>query len=806
MNDKQADNPTVDIEIDGKSLSATPGEMIIEVADKAGIVIPRFCYHKKLSIAANCRMCLVEVENAPKPMPACATPVMKDMRVFTRSKKTIAYQKAVMQFLLINHPLDCPICDQGGECELQDLSMGYGSDVSNYTLGKRTVKDEDIGPLIATDLTRCIQCSRCVRFGEEITGMKELGMLSRGEHAEISTFLHQHVDSEMSGNVIDLCPVGALTSKPFRYKARAWEMQQHESIAPHDCVGSHVNVHVRFNEVMRVVPRENEAINEVWLSDRDRFSYEALSSEDRLTSPMIKRDGDWEKVDWSEALKAAAKKIKAVVKKQGPKAFGALASPCATTEEFYLLQDLMHGLGSFNVDHRLRQCDFAHQRDIGDYPGLNCSLEQISLADVILIVGSDLRQEQPIIHHRVRQASLKGAHVFVINPAVFKMNMSLKGEFIANILDLPTLFAELAKGVSDATPDKPLGESATTLFSSLSPQKGLMTAAKALCKAKNPVVLAGQIAINHPQASLLYRFIEIIGTLTHAAGGYMTDGANTTGAWLAGAVPHRGPGGQENLDPGLDAKQMLGERTALGAYLLLNVEPELDCAYGSQALDHLNNAECVVALSTFMGEGIKQCADIILPIAAFTETSGTFINAMGDWQSFKGAVKPKGDARPAWKVLRVLANFLGLKGFDYASSDAVLNRFKAELAKEKKPLQDNRGDLPAQLPSQQQSISRLATVPLYAGDALVRRANALNQTNAAKGEQVVRLSPTLATSLGFKAGGMLLISQNKAHGIRLPLVIDDTLPDKTVLVPMGLSITAALGEGFSELTLMEVNN
>ena len=804
MNDKTLDNPTIDIEIDGKKLSAAKGQMIIEVADKEGIIIPRFCYHKKLSIAANCRMCLVEVENAPKPMPACATPVMQDMKVFTTSKKTIAYQKAVMQFLLINHPLDCPICDQGGECELQDLSMGYGEGVSDYTLGKRAVKDENIGSLIATDLTRCIQCSRCVRFGEEIAGIKELGMEGRGEHAEIRTFLKGSVSSEMSGNVIDLCPVGALTSKPFRFKARAWEMQQYESVAPHDCVGSNINIHVRFGQVMRVVPLENEAINEVWLSDRDRFSYEALHSEDRLTSPMIKRDGDWEKVDWVEAFEYASKKLKGIIDKEGAKSLGALASPSSTTEEFYLLQDLMHALGSFNVDHRLRQFDFSHQTSIGDYPGLNCKLSDINEADVILIIGSDLRQEQPIIHHRVRQAVRNGAKVFVINPAKFLMRFDVADMFIANINDLPKRLAEYVKCLSDEMPDKPLGESGTKLFASLSPENELVLAAKALANAKNPVVLAGQIALNHPQASAMYSFVEIIGTHVNASGGYMTEGANTAGAWLAGAIPHRGPGGQENLDPGLNAKQMLGERTSLKGYLLLNVEPDLDCAYGSQVLDHLKNAECVIAMSAFMGEGIKQCAEVIFPVAAFTETSGTFINAMGDWQSFKGAVKPKGDARPAWKVLRVLANFLQLEGFDYASSEDVLARFKAELDKDKKPLVDYRGILPLQFSDAQQQLQRLATVPLYATDALVRRAKSLSQTQDFRQEQCVRMSSILAKSLGFNKGVELLVEQNKGHGVKLILKIDERLPDKTVLIPMGMRLTCALGEAFDELKLMEV--
>ena len=804
MSDDMQEKPGVDLEIDGKTVTAAPGEMIIEVADREGFIIPRFCYHKKLSIAANCRMCLVEVENAPKAMPACATPVMKDMKVFTKSKKTIAYQKAVMKFLLINHPLDCPICDQGGECELQDLSMGYGADVSNYTLPKRVVKDENIGPLIATDLTRCILCSRCVRFGKEIAGIKELGIEGRGEESEIRTFLNESVNSEMSGNVIELCPVGALTSKPYRFKARAWEMQQYSSIAPHDCVGSNISVHVRFDEVMRVVALENEAINEVWLSDRDRFSYEGLNSALRITTPMIKRDGDWEKVSWNKAFEYVSQKFKEILKHHGPKMLGALASPSSTTEEFYLLQDLMHAMGSFNVDHRLRQCDFSHQNNIGDYPGLNCSLDTISHADVILIVGSDIRQEQPIIHHRIRQATLRGAKVFLLNPADFKVYFDPAETFVANIGDLPRLLADFAKCVSDYVPDKPLGESGVHLFESLTPKSLVKKAAKALCSAKNPVVLAGQIASNHPHASILYSLVEIIGNLTEASGGYLTAGANTAGAWLAGAIPHRGPGGQANLDPGLDAKQMLGDRTSLKGYLLLNIDPELDCAYGYQSLQHLENADCVVAMSMFMEEGISRCADVILPIAAFTETSGTFINAMGDWQSFKGCVKPKGEARPAWKVLRVLANFLELEGFDYISSEAVLTRFKTELEKDKKPLEDSRGTLPDSLPPLQSLLQRLATVPAYASDALVRHSMPLQDTEDYKESCFIRMSEGLASSFGFRAGAEILVEQNKGKGVTLTLKIDNRLPDKTVQIPMGIRLTAALGEAFDHLNLMEV--
>ena len=652
----------IEIEIDGQSLKAKPNQMVIQVADEAGIYIPRFCYHKHLTVAANCRMCLVEVEKSPKTLPACATPVMPGMKVFTRSPKALAAQKAVMEFLLINHPLDCPICDQGGECELQDLSLGFGSADSNYNEGKRAVKDKDIGPLISTEMTRCIQCTRCVRFGDEIAGLRELGATGRGEHMEIGTYVEHAIQSEVSGNIIDLCPVGALTSKPFRFTARAWELQQFPTISAHDCIGSNIYAHTRNGKVMRVVPRENKGLNETWISDRDRFAYEALYHADRLTVPHIRVGNTWQETDWQTALEFAAEGLQKVIAANGAEQVGALASPNSTVEEFYLLQKLLRQLGSSHIDHRLRQTDFADQDAMPLFPGLGASLAELENADVILLVGSNIQKEQPMASLRVRKAFRKGASIISVNMLDYRFNFDVVEKYIV----APHDFLD-----------------------------GLTHAANSnyLANGKKVHIILGALALNHPDAAHIRKCVTEIAERCNGVVSILTEGANAAGAWLAGAIPHRLAAGQADAKAGLNARALF--TIPRQAYLLLNVEPELDCAEPVTAMRALERAEFVVSFSVFDSAALRHVAKVIFPVAPFTETSGTFVNAAGDWQSFRGVATAVGESRPAWKVLRVMGNLLQAEGFEYNSSEDVLEELKACLKSPPAPFSKGGGFLQA---------------------------------------------------------------------------------------------------------------
>ncbi|MBI2379664.1 MAG: NADH-quinone oxidoreductase subunit G [Gammaproteobacteria bacterium] len=773
----------VNIEIDGVKLEAEPGSMLIEAADKAGIKIPRFCYHKKLSVAANCRMCLVEVAKAPKALPACATPVNEGMVVFTASERARVAQKSVMEFLLINHPLDCPICDQGGECELQDISVGYGKDVSRFTEGKRAVRDKDIGPLVATDMTRCIHCTRCVRFGTEIAGMREMGATGRGEHMEIGTFIEKSVDSEVSGNIIDLCPVGALTSKPFRFSARAWELNQADSVAPHDCLGTNVHVHQRRSQVMRVVPRENEGINEVWISDRDRFAYEALNGKNRLTQPMLKRDGQWVETDWQTALEHVANSLKAIPAEQ----LGALVSPNATAEEAYLAAKLMRDLGSNNVDHRLRRADVSTQNAEGLFPALGLAIAELENLDACLLVGSNLRKEVPLAALRLRKATRNGK-IAVVNPAEFDFNFKIAEHIVADGLNLAAELAGIAKAL--VTDPAALAADAAEALANVVPTAAQAHAAELLKAGEKKAVILGHLAQNHPAYGQILGLAQLIASLSGASCGVLTEGANSAGATIAGAVPHRAAGGRSLVKPGLAAKDMLS--AGLKAFVLMSVEPELDSADGAAALKALNNAEFVVSLSAFNDGAARDYADVLLPVAAFTETSGSFVNVEGLWQSFAAVVPAKGEARPAWKVLRVLGNLLNLKGYDYVSSEDVAAELKA--------LADSAtvhaGSIKlAAVNGAGEGLVRLGEVPLYAADALVRRAPALNKT-ADAATAVAGLAPALAAQLGVADGDKVRVRQGEAQ-VELPVNVDDRLPAKTVLV----SSQAALGSLFGALSV-----
>ncbi len=658
---------TVTIEVDGRQLTARPGQMLIDVTDAAGIRIPRFCYHKKLSIAANCRMCLVEVERAPKPLPACATPVADGMKVHTRSPIALAAQKGTMEFLLINHPLDCPICDQGGECELQDVAMGYGADASRYVEEKRVVKDQDIGPLVATDLTRCIHCTRCVRFGAELAGVRELGATGRGEHMRIGTFVARSVDSELSGNVIDLCPVGALTSKPFRYQARAWELSQADGVAPHDCVGSNIHFHIRGGSVMRVVPRENEAVNEVWISDRDRFSYEGLDR-DRLDRPMVKDGGQWVAVDWSAALERAATALRAAGSD-----LRTLVSPGATLEELYLAQKLTRGLGSPHVDHRLRQADFRGDAADPQLPWLGQPFAELEGNAATLLVGSDVRKDQPLLGLRLRKAVRRGGRVAAINPVDFDLGFEVAVSCAARPSAMLAALAGVAKALGAA------GAGATArLIASARPDARQEAIAALLKGGGRKAVLLGPLAVAHPDFSLLRALAADVAAACGATPGVLPEGANGTGAVLAGALPHRLPGGATAQPAGEGVGQMLAQPRK--AVLLLGIEPDLDLANPRSAVDSLRGSGTVVALTAFRSAALDVCAEVQLPIAGFGETSGTFVNAQGDWQGFAGAVAPPGQARPAWKVLRVLGNLAGLEGFEYDSSGQVCDEVRGAAA------------------------------------------------------------------------------------------------------------------------------
>ncbi len=765
----------IEIEIDGKKLTAKPDQMVIQVADEAGIYIPRFCYHKHLSIAANCRMCLVEVEKSPKALPACATPVMPGMKVFTKSAKTIEAQRAVMEFLLINHPLDCPVCDQGGECELQDLSMGYGASQSHYNECKRAEPDLDLGSLIATEMTRCIFCTRCVRFGTEIAGMREMGGTYRGEHTEIGTFVKHAMQSEVSGNIIDLCPVGALTSKPYRFTARAWELQQASGVSPHDCLGSNLNVHTLSGVVKRVAARENNDINLTWLSDRDRFGYTGLEHPDRLEEPMVRSEGKWMPVDWQYAFEMAADGLHAVLNECGADKLGALASPNATLEEFYLLQKIMRALGSSHVDHRLRETDTADQAAMPLFPGLGTSVAALDTCDAVLLIGSNIQKEQPVAALHLRKAVSRGASVCVVNPVDYDFNFAVAAKHIVAPHDMVHTLETLVP----------------TLVQQL---KGKQSAR----------IILGALAMHHEHASSIRALAHKIADLSGAKAGVLTDGANGAGAWLAGAVPHRHTGGEPFNLPGASAHEMLAK--ARKGYILLNVEPDKDLANTAQAVDALKQAKFVVALSMYRNPILEAHADVILPIAAFTETAGTFVNTSGVWQSFTGVARPFGSSRPAWKILRVLGNFLKLDGFDYESAEAITHEVKSQI--EKAPALV-RADfkLNVKEPQDKHRLSRIGEIPIYATDSLVRHALPLQDIQeAVEGEiAVIRVHAETAAQCGLKDGDRARVSQ-QSHAVELPVRIDARIPAGAVWVAGGIAETSLLGNLFGDVTLSKVTH
>ncbi|HKD53487.1 MAG TPA: NADH-quinone oxidoreductase subunit NuoG [Steroidobacteraceae bacterium] len=711
----------INIVVDGVPLKAHKGETVIRVTDRSGIYIPRFCYHERLTIPANCRMCLVDIEKAPKPLPACATPVTEGMKVSTKSPRAVDAQRAVMEFLLINHPLDCPICDQGGECELQDLAVGFGRDVSRYNEGKRSVADENLGPLIATDMTRCIQCTRCVRFTEEIAGTQELGMIGRGEHTEVRTYIQSTVNHELSGNVIDLCPVGALVSKPFRFTGRAWEMSSVPLVAPHDPVGSNLYGHVLRGRLMRVVPRENESINEIWLADRDRFSYEGVYSNDRLKTPLVRRGEEWVESEWEPALTLTAEALK-----RGAAGTGVLASPTSTLEELYLAGRIVRALGSRDIDHRLRQRDFRDQAADPALPGLGMRIADIDSLNALLVIGSNLRREAPILANRLRKAALRGAAVALLNPARFPYFFPVK-EYLTSSPDVMVadLAAVLGAAAAGAGKTPPAHLAAAVQAAPVSDAH--RATAQALLTGEKRAVWLGALATRHPAFADLRGLAAALAEVCGATFGCITEGPNAAGAYLAGAVPHREPGGRPVAPPGRTARDMLTDPPR-ACVLFGGIEPSID-ALDPDAVRTLARSEFVVAITPFASEEVRRIAHVMLPIGTFAETSGTYVNCEGVWQSQNGAAAPVGAARPGWKVLRVLGNLLNIAAFNYQSSEDVL----AEVRKawQGQPSAQYRGTHGVTLRGNGAAGSAtvaVTDVPMYQTDALVRRAPSLQKT------------------------------------------------------------------------------
>ena len=772
----------IEIELDGKKVSVAEGSMVMHAADAAGTYIPHFCYHKKLTIAANCRMCLVDVEKAPKPMPACATPATSGMIVRTKSEKALKAQQSVMEFLLINHPLDCPICDQGGECQLQDLAVGYGGSASRYQEEKRVVLHKDVGPLVSMEeMSRCIHCTRCVRFGQEVAGVMELGMIHRGEHSEITTMLGDTIDSELSGNMIDICPVGALTSKPFRYSARTWELSRRKSVSPHDSTGANLIVQVKANQVMRVLPLEVEAVNECWISDRDRFAYESLNGPQRLTQPMIKQGDTWQAVDWNTALGYVADGMKRIQGEFGASAIGALGAANATVEELYLLAKLVRGLGSENIDHRTRHADFTNRAAAGYARWLGTSIAALSNLQRAFVVGAFLRKDHPLFALRLRHAVRRGAQLHSLHAVHDDWALPVATRFTATPSGWAHALAQVAaavakiKGFAAPLPADP-GPAAQSIASSL-------------LSGERKAILLGNAAAQHPQASQLLALSQWIAAEVGATVGYLGEAANGVGAQWVNALPGEG---------GLNAGQMLTQ--PMKGLLLLGVEPAFDAADAATARTALQGAGLVVSLSPFK-DANTEFADVLLPVAPFSETAGAFVNAEGRVQSFHGVVRPLGETRPAWKVLRVLGNLLGLAGFEQATAEEVRVEALGDVSAFASRL-DNRSVAPLSTSPVSTALERVADVPIYSSDALVRRAPSLQATADAK-PPVVGLPSGLWAQLRLQPGDVVRVAQGQASAT-LPAREDATLAANTVRIAAGHPSTAALGAMFGAIAVEKV--
>lgn len=772
----------LEIEIDGKKLTVPQGSTVMEAAHSAGAYIPHFCYHKKLSIVANCRMCLVEVEKAPKPLPACATPVTDGMKVYTHSVMAKQAQQGVMEFLLINHPLDCPICDQGGECQLQDLAVGYGGSASRYREAKRSVVSKEMGPLVAAEeMSRCIHCTRCVRFTEEVGGFQEIGMAHRGEFSEILPFLGRTVDSEISGNVIDLCPVGALTSKPFRYSARTWELSRRKSISPHDGLGSNIIVQVKHNKVMRVLPLENEAINECWLADRDRFSYEGLNAESRLNTPMIKQAGVWHETDWQHALDYVVHALNGVAAEHGKDAIGFLASPHSTTEELYLFQKLAREYGIYSIDYRSRRSDFRHDKDKLGAEWLGSQIVELLSADSVLVIGSSLRTEHPLLAARLRQAVKKGTQLNIVHVASEQLLTQTHEHWVVSPLALVNALAQILKALLSLS-----GGSTSIELGAVHVEPKAQSIAQSLFQGNTVSIVLGNVAQHHPALSQIQSLSQEIARLTQARFGILSEAANSVGAELMGVLPTRGVFGAR-VESGLNAREMI--ETPRKAYLLLNTEVEFNSYNPRVATAAMKAAQTVIAMTSYRTDSLLDYADVLLPISPFSETAGSFINMEGRLQTFNGVVRPHGETRPAWKVLRVLGNQLALAGFDYTTVEDVRAEWQ------------QKGEISAGLnnalagvvadPRVQHGIVRVAEVPLYQADAICRHAPSLQKTVHAE-DPVATANETLLATHNIQPGSEVVLSQGSGE-VRVRITVDNQLPDGVIRLATAHVNTMALG-------------
>ena len=773
----------VEIELDGKAVEVPQGSMVMHAANKLGTYIPHFCYHKKLSIAANCRMCLVEVEKAPKPLPACATPVTQGMKVFTHSAKAVEAQRSVMEFLLINHPLDCPICDQGGECQLQDLSVGYGKSTSRYSEEKRVVFHKNVGPLISMEeMTRCIHCTRCVRFGQEVSGIMELGMVNRGEHSEITTFSGQTIDSELSGNMIDICPVGALTSKPFRYAARTWELGRKRSLSPHDSLGTNTTVQTKANRVMRVVALENESINECWISDRDRFAYEGVNSPERITSPMVKQGGQWLETDWESALDYVTRSLKTITTDHGPEALAAIAHPISSVEELHLLQKVLRGLGSDRIESRLRQSDM---RGAASAPWLGMPIAELSQLDRVLVVGSFLRKEQPLIAARLRTASKRGLQISRIDAGGDDWLMPTAG-IAAAPSAWTRILCEVASAIAKSTSSHlPTGCSVSTISSEA------QAIADSLISGSKKAVLLGSAAMAHPNASNLHVAAQFIAEQTGATLGFMPIGGNAVGAAMVGAVQR---GAEKGINAILDGSAR--------AVVLLNLEPLSDLPNPEQTRAALAKADTVIAMSAFTSPELLELADVILPITPFTETVGTFINLAGTAQTIQPSVRPLADARPAWKVLRALGSLLGLNGFLFNMPEEVCSEALADPIAERLSNRFTASIAIAQEQAQN-GLERITDLPIYGVDPIVRRAPALQLTRDAKNARHVGINAALYQELGLKEGELVLVTQGN-RSVQMPALLESQLAVGSVRISATTAASAELGAMFGSVSVGRV--
>ena len=792
-----SENNLVTVTIDGVELQVPRNAMLIEVADQAGINIPRFCYHKHLSVAANCRMCMVEVEKAPKPLPACATPVMDGMQVHTQSDLALDAQKGTMEFLLINHPLDCPVCDQGGECELQDIALGYGSDVSRFTERKRVVKDKNIGPLISTDMTRCIHCTRCVRFGDEIAGVSELGATGRGEFMEIGTYIEKSLSSELSGNVIDLCPVGALNAKPSRMKGRAWEMEEHHTISAHDSFGSNLAMHTLRNEVIRVVPQENAEINETWISDRDRFSYEGMYSENRLKKAMHKNNGEWEATRWSNALQEIAKTLK----QYSPEEIGVLISPNQSNEEIYLMQKMARALNISNIDHRTQQIDFSSQQDDPLFPWLGMGISELDQQDVILIIGSDVRSEQPMLAHKIRKASMRGAKIIAINPQHCQFNMNLAVNKIVRPQEwLKELLALLAS-VSDSSKKNAPAE-LQKLFENSHSDLNFSEIVNHLINSKNTCVLIGNLMQQHYEYSSLRAIGHCIAELTDSSFGYISMASNSSGASILGALPHRGLMGEAINEPGMTSSEMLISPRKV--YFIMGLELEWDAALPAQALNALQDADTVICLHSHLTENMENYCDWMLPINCYAESEGTKVNMEGRWQSQSKIVTSDQEVKEGWKALRMLGVELGLEDFDYFTIEEVRQEINQvisadlEFSNEIKSLPDIKVNS-----IESESLYSTGSLPIYSIDALVRNAPSLIDAQGFS-ESELHVNEYDVKRHGLIEGKWVKVSQGDLSGIFACVTDNNVLPG-TVYIPRGLSRSEKLGAFYGEVQLKNLS-